>query len=396
MESLYLDYAATTPPDPRVMSAMAPFFDFEKNLFGNPGSLHGYGQTALAALDDARTRVAQALTAGRDEIIFTGSATEANNLVLRGTVRAFVRAHPHFAVPRLIVSAIEHPSVLDTARTMERDGEVEVDVLPVGENGIVDSAALAGVLNERTALVSCQWVNNETGMIQPLGDLARVIEKYRQEHKEKTWPLLHSDAVQAAGLFDLNMARTPIDFLAVSAHKLYGPRGIGALYARGGAARGTCAPLITGGTQEYGLRAGTENVSGAVGLAKALAVCGEERAGERERLKKISSYFFSRLSAALPSIALNGDDASRAPHIVNIYFPEHDRLWLALDVARVAASAGSACHQRQAVPSHVLAAMGCDARRIARSTRFSFGRYTTEAEIDEAVRRIIMIHERVK
>lgn len=395
-ESLYFDYAATTPLDPRVADATAPFLDPQKNLFGNPGSLHGYGQTALAALDDARTRIARTLTAGRDEIIFTGSATEANNLVLRGAVRAFVRAYPDIPAPRVIVSAIEHASVLDTARSMERGGEIELKILPVAENGAVDPGALAGVLNERTALVSCMWVNNETGMIQPIDAAARVIEAYRRQRGEKTWPLLHSDAVQAAGLFDLNVARTPVDFLTVSAHKLYGPKGIGALYVRGGAARGTCDPLITGGAQEYGLRAGTENVWGAVGLATALELCQEERAHEYDRLKKISSDFFGRLRAALPSIELNGDDALRAPHIINIYFPKHEQLWLALDVARVAASAGSACHQRQAQPSHVLAAMGCDAQRIARSTRFSFGRYVTPAQIDEAVRRIIIIHERAK
>ena len=396
MESLYFDYAATTPPDPRVIGAMAPFLDYQRDLFGNPGSLHGYGQTALAALDDARTRIAQALTAGRDEIIFTGSATEANNLVLRGAIRAFARAHPSIQKPQLIISAIEHSSVLDTARSMERDGEVELVVLGVQKIGVVDPKILKDVLSDHTALVSCQWVNNETGMIQPVDALASIVEAYRREHGEKNWPLFHTDAVQAAGLMDINTARTAVDFLTLSAHKLYGPAGVGALYVRQGAARGTCMPLITGGSQEYGLRAGTENVSGAVGLATALALCEEERIGERERLKKISSYFFDRLRAALPSIELNGDDALRTPHIINIYFPDHDRLWLALDVAHVAASAGSACHQRQTVPSHVLAAMGCDAQRIARSTRFSFGRYTTEAQIDEAVRRIIMIDKGAK
>lgn len=396
MESLYLDYAATTPPDPRVMKAMAPFLEYERNLFGNPGSLHGYGQTALAALDDARTRVAQALTAGRDEIIFTGSATEANNLVLHGAVRAFKRAHPNIAMPRLIVSAIEHASVLDTARAMESDGDVELKVLPVEKSGAVDISALAGVLDERTALISCMWVNNETGMTQPIEMLARAIETYRREHGEKIWPLFHSDAVQALGLLDINVSRTPVDFLTFSAHKLYGPRGVGALYMHGGYARGACAAVITGGEQEYGLRAGTENVSGAVGLATALELIKTERTNESDRLKKLSSYFFDRLAAAIPSIELNGDGGLRIPHIINIYFPGHDRFWLALDVAHVAASAGSACHQRQAVPSHVLAAMGYDAQRVARSTRFSFGRYTTEAQIDEAVSRIIMIDTKAK
>jgi len=396
MESIYLDYAATTPLDPRVYAAMAPFLDRERNLFGNPGSLHGYGQTALAALDDARTRVAKALTAGRDEIIFTGSATEANNIILRGAVRAFVRSHPEIAVPRLIVSSIEHASVLDTARSMERDGIVALTTLPVGKNGIVAAAALEAMLDERVAVVSCMWVNNETGMIQPIDEIASLIGVYRKEHGEKTWPLFHSDAVQAMGLFDINVARTPVDFLTLSAHKVYGPKGVGAAYVRGGAARGTCAPLITGGQQEYGLRAGTENVAGAVGLAKACELCQEDRLSEAARLKKMSHDFFNRVRAALPVLELNGDEALRAPHIINIHFPEYDRLWLALDVARVAASAGSACHQRQTMPSHVLAAMGCDEKKIACSTRFSFGRYTTQEEIDEAVRRIIMIHERAK
>jgi cysteine desulfurase len=395
-KQIYMDYAATTPLDARVATEMAPFLDDRRNLFGNPGSLHGYGQTALAALDDARARLAKMFVAHRDEIIFTGSATEANNLVLRGAVRAFQSAHPNIAVPRLIVSSVEHASVLDTARSMERDGIVALTTLPVDANGIVVASALEAMLDERVAVVSCMWVNNETGMIQPIDEIARRITAYRKERKGGKWPLFHSDITQAAGLFDINVARTPVDFLTLSAHKIYGPKGVGAAYVRGGASGGTCAPIITGGSQEYGLRAGTENVVGAVGLVKALELCREERLSEVARLKKMSHDFFNRVRAAFPSLELNGDEALRAPHIINIHFPEYDRLWLALDVARVAASAGSACHQRQAIPSHVLAAMGRSSQSIARSTRFSFGRYTTQEEIDEAARRVIMIGERVK
>ncbi|MFA6495417.1 MAG: cysteine desulfurase family protein [Candidatus Paceibacterota bacterium] len=395
-QSIYLDYAATTPFDRRVVEAMAPYMDAERELFGNPGSLHGYGQMALAALDDARHRIARVLTAHHDEIVFTGSATEANNLVLRGAVKAFVRDHPENPVPRIIVSAIEHPSVLNTARLMAHDGEVELIILPVTPAGVVDVGVLEDVLNNRTALVSCMWVNNETGIAQPIDALINSVEAYRHKQSQNTWPLVHVDAVQAMGLWDINMARTSVDFLTMSAHKLYGPKGVGAMYVRGGAMRGVCVPVLTGGDQEYGLRAGTENVAGSVGLATALELCGGERVHEYDRLEKLSLDFFNQIHAAIPSSALNGDPSLRAPHIMNVYFPGCDRLWLSLDVARIAVSAGSACRQRQAVPSHVLAAMGCDVQRIAQSTRFSFGRQTTKAQIDEAVRRVIMIYKKTK
>lgn len=396
LDAIYFDYAATTPLDPRVFDAMVPYLNGPGAHFGNPNSLHGYGQEALAALDDARVRIARAIAASRDEIFFTGSATEANNLALRGSTQAFCHDHPDIKKPRIIVSAIEHASVRETAAELERNGLAEVVEIPVAPDGIVDLDFLERAINGKTALISCMWVNNETGVVQPVGEIASLVLKYKRIHKEKKWPCVHSDAAQAVGFFDVAVTKTFVDFLTLSAHKIYGPKGVGALYVRGGVSGRTCVPVITGGGQEDGLRAGTENVPGIVGFASALELCVRERTVETARMRDLGLYFIARLRAAIPELVVYGEHADRSPGIINVRIPEFHRLWLALNIAHIAVSTGSACHQRRPIPSHVLRAMGFGQDEISQSVRFSFGHGTTRAKIDAAIERIIMAYDRLK
>jgi len=389
MERIYADYAATTPCDSRVIDAMISFNSYEKQGFGNPSSLHSFGQVALTAVDYARERCAQAITAHRDEIVFTGCATEANNLALSGTVAQFKKRNKDTAIPHLVISSIEHASVLTTALQLEKDGLAHVSFIPVTKNGVVDVGAMEKMITPKTVLVSCMAVNNETGVIQPIERIAAFLVAYKKQEKT-IWPLFHTDAVQALSVLDVNVMRWGVDLATFSAHKAYGPKGVGMLFVRNDI-RNAISPLIVGGDQEMGMRAGTENVSGIVGFGEAAHWCVHAYRKDAEKIKNLSDYFARTIQEKLPGSILWGADAPRAPHIVSLYLPSFDRLWIALDAAGVAVSSGAACRQRQASLSHVLSAMGVFEQQAQQTVRFSFGNYTTKKEIDDLVRRVILV-----
>lgn len=404
---IYLDYAATTPVDSAVLAVMKPYFN---KRFGNASSLHSWGQEAMAALDEAREKITKAIGADFREIIFTGSATEANNLALRGVVKKYISENqPKISVnqrPRLIISAIEHESILENARDLEKDG-VEVVYLPVDHEGIVDLKKLRAALNERTILVSIMYANNEIGTIEPIAKISSIINKFK---KPKTnyhlpsanYPLFHTDVAQAFQYLDCNVNKLGVDLMTLSAHKIYGPKGIGALYVRKLKTKNSkLKAIITGGGQEFGLRSGTENIPSVVGFAKAVELVSNSRELENERISKLRDYFWKEIKKVYPRAQLNGSAISinqrsyqhksvRLPNNLNVYFPGHkvEDLLIKFDLAGVAVSAGSACSARGTEPSHVLKACGFPLERIKSSLRITLGRPTTKAEIEEAIKRI--------
>ena len=397
MKPVYLDHAATTAADARVLKEMLPYFCEE---FGNAHSLHSFGRRAVAAVDGARDAVAGLLGAKAGEIYFTSGGTEADNWALRGA------AHANAARgKRVVVSAVEHPAVTEAARLLAGEG-FEVAVCPVDAEGILDLDAFERLVGEGACLAAVMAVNNETGAVQPLAEAARICHA--------RGALLFCDAVQAAGAYALRVDDIPADLLSLSAHKFGGPKGVGALYVRAGTA---IAPLIAGGHQERGLRGGTTNVPGAVGLAAALALARKELPLARESAGKACEHFISRVLAGIPGAHLNGPRAAqradtppalraanldvaaeegakeeeRAPYcgrlysIANFSFDgaDGDRLLALLDRAGVAASGGAACSSGSPDPSPVLLAMGRSGA-LARGVRFSFGKENTLQEADFA------------
>jgi len=410
MKKIYLDYASTTPVDKEVEKAMRPYFGLR---FGNPSSLHGFGQEAMAAVDNAREVIAKSIRADFREIIFTGSATEANNLVLRGVVKNFSLGQIDSRNrPRLIVSAIEHESVLETAKDLEKRG-VEVVYIPVSKDGLVNLKKLRESLNERTILVSIMYANNEVGIVQNIAEIIRMIRDVQEDRKNgfqippmgraskfgmtgDNFPLFHTDAVQAFQYLDCDVNKLGVDFMTLSAHKIYGPKGIGVLYVKSQTSntklqtnyKKVLEPLITGGGQEFGLRSGTENVLAIVGLAKAVELRNKLLLNENKRVEKLRDYFLNELKKIYPKLKVNGSFRNRLPNNLNVAFLGQKSLDLLvkLDLAGVAASSGSACSARVLKSSHVLNAMNLDLKYIESSLRFTLGRGTRRGNIDYVVK----------
>lgn len=396
MKRYYFDYAASTPVDPAVVKAMEPFW---AEKFGNPGSLHSFGQEASAAVFEARDTIAKSLGCHYSEIIFTGSATEANNLALKGVVKSSKVQSPWPGRPKIITSAIEHDSVLDTCRELEKDG-AEVVYLPVSKNGIVDLKKLESALDERTVLVSIMYANNEIGTIQPIFEISEIIKNFKnRKFKESTnqqinqvtnYPILHTDAVQAFNYLNCNVGDLGIDLLTLSSQKIYGPKGIGLLYIKKDL---KISPLITGGGQENGFRSGTENVPGIVGFAKAIELADKIREKESKRLSALQEYFLKQVKKINPKIELNGDVKNRLPNNINLYITAKDGsrgsaqdLVIALDMAGFAVSPGSACSARVCSPSHVLKALGHSDEKAMSGLRITFGRQTDKKAIDSLLK----------
>ncbi len=403
MNRIYLDYAATTPVDARVLRAMQPYFS---RAFGNPSSLHSFGQEAIAAVDVSRETIAKTIGADFREIIFTGSATEANNLALRGALNwvkgqgSGVRKNKR---PRIIISAIEHESVRETAYALRRDG-VEVIEIPVDAQGFVDLKKLEAALNPQTVLVSIIYANNEVGTIQRIGEIGNMIQKYRSS-RQSEYPFLHTDAVQAFQFLDCAPLELGVDLMTLSGHKIYGPKGIGALYIKNQISKikngggSFVKPLITGGGQEFGFRSGTENVPLIVGFAKAVEMAVSYRIKEGKRIAGLRGYFWNALQKIAPSAHLTvpcvnmagaGENIRFLPNILNIYFPDHSAEYMVtkLDILGAAVSSGSACHSRAHQSSYVIEAMGFPRARAERSIRFSFGRQTTKKDINFVLKKI--------
>jgi cysteine desulfurase len=368
LAGIYMDYQASTPADPRVVEAMRPYWS---TIFGNPHSTdHGFGWTADAAVEKARGQIAALIGADPDEIIFTSGATEANNLAILGIARASPRR-------RIVVSAIEHKSILAAARAAQDELGFEVVSVPVGANGIVDPADVAALLDERVALVSIMAVNNEIGTVQPLREIAATCQAIGA--------VFHSDAAQAVSVLPLDVYCDGADLMSMSAHKAYGPKGLGALYIRRHLPVRP-KPIIHGGGQEQGLRSGTLPTPLCVGFGEACRILAEERDAEIERIAALRSQLICKLQSAVPGLMLNGALAPRHSGSLNVRFPGVDaELLLQALQPNVAASTGSACTSGQPEPSHVLRAIGLSAPEAASSIRFSIGRFTTREEIDRAV-----------
>lgn len=372
---IYLDHHSTTPVDARVLEAMLPYFQHE---FGNAASrTHAFGWRAEAAVEDARERIAGLLGArASQEIVFTSGATESNNLAILGLADA-QRTKRH-----LITVVTEHPSVLDTCRSLVRRG-FEVTELGVDSEGFVSAADIQAAIRDDTFLVSVMAANNEIGVLQPIGEIA--------ESCRARGIVFHTDAAQAVGKVEFNLAGEGFDLASVSAHKLYGPKGIGCLYMRKtGRPRIRLEPRQYGGGHEFGLRPGTLAVAEIVGFAKALEICAEEREAEAKRLRELRDALWRRLEAALPNqTRLNGSPDRRLPGNLNLGFESVDGDRLISDLAGLAVSSGSACSSAQPGPSPVLLALGRNEELARASIRFGLGRSTTAAEISSAADQVI-------
>lgn len=389
-KAVYLDYAATTPVANSVLKAMRPFFTAK---FGNPSSIHAFGQEALAAIDSARDIIANFLHAERDEVIFTSSATEANNWALRGTVAnskfkiAGKRARStelygqNLKLPHVIVSAIEHKSVLETAFDLKRRGLIKLDLLPVNKRGVVQISKLNELLTPETVLVSVQYINSEIGTVQPVRLIAQIIERFKKETK-LSYPLFHCDAVQAPLYFDVRPEKLGVDLLTLSAHKLYGPKGVALLYIKKGT---PIKALITGGGQEYNKRSSTENVPTIVGFAKSIKLAWKHRENTYQKTKGLKKALITLLKKQLPRLRINGSIKKASPHILNISIPGimGDTLVIALDQAGFAVATGSACQSRAAEASYVLKALGLSQQASLEGVRLSLGPSTTHKEIKD-------------
>jgi cysteine desulfurase len=383
MRRIYLDHTATTPLDSRVADEMAPYFTAK---FGNASSIHSFGQEARAALDGSRDRIAGFLGAASGEITFTGSGTEADNFALKGTAHARRRLA---GKDHILTSAVEHHAVLETCRYLEGEG-FSVTYLPVDRSGTVSAKAVQDGIRPGTALVSIMHANNEIGTINPIEEITRVT-------REKGIPL-HSDAVQSFGKIPVNVDALGVDLLTISAHKIYGPKGIGALYIRRGM---EIDPFIHGGGQERGRRAGTENVPLAVGFAKAGNLIIEEREAESARLTSLRDEFRTMLLERLPGIIINTAERNTLSHILNISFDsskiriDGEALLFNLDLAGIAVTSGSACTSGSMEPSHVLLALGRDPATAKASIRFSMGRSTTIGDLRAVAGSLEQIVQRI-
>jgi cysteine desulfurase len=369
-DGIYMDYQATTPADPRVVEAMQPYWSA---MYGNPHSAdHAFGWNADAAVETARGHIAALIGADADEIVFTSGATEANNLAVLGIARASQPARK-----RIVVSAIEHKCVLAAARAAA-DESFEVITVPVGADGIVDPRAVAAVVNDRTALVSVMAVNNEIGTVQPLSEIAALCAA--------AGAVFHTDAAQALNALPIDVVALGADLMSLSAHKAYGPKGMGALFVRR-SLHVRPKPLIHGGGQEGGLRSGTLPTPLCVGFGEACRILADERDDDAKRISALRDRFLTALLNTVPGLMVNGDQAARHPGNLNLLFPQIDASLLLQNLhPNVAASTGSACTSGQPEPSHVLRAIGLSPEKANTSIRFSIGRFTTEHDVDDAAR----------
>jgi cysteine desulfurase len=375
---IYLDHHATTPVDPRVVEAMLPYFG---ERFGNPASRnHRFGWEAGEAVERARRQVAALVGASAKDIVFTSGATEANNLALKGVAEAGRVRGNH-----VVTVATEHRSVLDPLRRLERQG-FEVTVVPVGADGLVAVEQVSAALTERTTLVSVMAANNEIGVLQPIAELAAAAHR--------VGALFHTDAVQAVGKVPFDVEKLDVDLASLTAHKLYGPKGVGALYVRRRPRRVEPTPALDGGGQERGLRSGTLNVPGIVGFGAAAEIAHAEMTGEAERLRGLRDRLLARLRERVDAFRVNGSLDSRLPGNLNVSFEGVDGRALLVGLDEVAVSSGAAC--TAAEPSHVLVALGLSRDLALASLRFGLGRPTTADEVDYAASKVADVVTRLR
>jgi len=377
---IYLDAHATTPVDAEVVAAMLPFMN---GFFGNPaGGQHIFGREAAAAVAHARAQVAGLIGAGSCEIIFTSGATESNNMAIQGSV-----IPERAASCRVVTAASEHISVLDPVRALSRLG-ADIETLPVDRRGRVNPQVLKAALREPTTLVSLMAANNEVGTLHPIATLAAMARAQNA--------LVHCDAAQAVGHIPVDVKRWDVDFLSLSAHKFYGPKGVGALYVRGGVAGSSLRPVLHGGGHEDGLRAGTLNVPGIVGLGEACRLAAGRLKDDGRRVARLRDQLQRKLLEMIHGATVNGDQEARLPHNLNISLPGVDGRALAEALDGIAISTGAACTAAQEKPSHVLLAMGLSPEQALESLRFGLTRHTTAAEVDEAADAVVRAADRLR
>jgi cysteine desulfurase len=378
MRKVYLDHAATTPLHPEVLSLM---YEFMRDTFGNPSSVHSFGREAKKFTQEARQKVADLIGAAPEEIYFTSGGTEADNIAIIGTAMARRKNGNH-----IITSAIEHHAVIETCEYLAKNG-FEITFLPVDKYGMVDPDDVAGAIRKETMLVTIMHANNEIGTIQPIAEIGRIT----REHGVA----LHSDAVQTLTKIPVKVDDLGVDLLSLSAHKIYGPKGIGALYVRKGM---RLQPIMHGGGQERKLRSGTENTPGIVGFGKAAEVGAREMEQESARVKGLRDKLISRVLAEIPSVTLNGHPEQRLPNNANVSIAlvEGESLVLSLDLEGVAVSSGSACSSGSLKPSHVLKALGLPYEMMHGSLRMTLGRANSEEDIDYVVEALKKIAVRLR
>jgi cysteine desulfurase len=377
-EKIYIDYNATTPVDPRVLESMIPYM---QDMYGNPSSVHSFGGDSKAALDNARQQVAELIGARERDICFTSGGTESNNFAIKGAVYELKERGRH-----LITTVVEHASVLETFKFLESEG-YEVTYLPVDRDGLIDLAELREAITEDTILVSIMYANNETGVIFPMDEISEITKE--------SGVLLHSDAVQAVGKIEIDLKELQVDLLTLSSHKLYGPKGAGALYIRKGV---NLNPIIHGGGQERGKRSGTENVPAIAGLGKAAEIVKDDIKEENKRLIVLRDRLQEKIESKINGVTLNGHLEHRLSNTLNLSFDntEGESLVMNLDLEGVAVSTGSACSEGNVDPSHVLLAMGLTKEQAVSSLRFSFGRFSKESDIDLVLEKLPAIVERIR
>ena len=379
MKQIYFDNAATTAVEPEVVETMLPYFT---EAFGNASSPHGYGRSARQEMEKARDQVASLIGAKPEEIIFTSGGTESDNLALFGVLEAEEKKGKH-----IITSVVEHHAVLHTCEYLEKIGKAEVTYLPVDENGLIDPAEVEKAIRPDTVLISIMLANNEIGTIQPIAEIGEIAKKHQVT--------LHTDAVQAVGAISVDVNELNVDILTLTAHKIYGPKGIGALFVRKGT---RIKPLIHGGSHERNLRAGTESVVQIIGLGKAAEIAQRELKEDGERITKLRDYIISEVLEKIPYSRLNGDSVRRLPNNVNMSFSflEGEALLLMLDMKGIACSSGSACTSGSLDPSHVLLAIGLDHETAHGSLRITLGRHSTKEEADYLIQELPPIVARLR
>ena len=389
MQKIYLDYAATTPLDSEVFKAMKPYFS-EK--YGNASSIHQFGQEAQEGIIKARHQVADFLNCQAEEIIFTSGATEGNNAVIKGIGGNKKLARETGAKPLIIVSKIEHECVLAASDRLEKDGVAEVGYLPVDREGLVNLAELRTLIQPNTVLISVMYANNEIGTIQPIAEIGQMLQELNQNRKNKIY--FHTDAAQAVNYLDCDVQKLGVDLMTLSAHKICGPKGVGALFVR------KDTPLerfMDGGEQEFKLRAGTHNTPGIVGLGAAISKIKNEKL-KIKNIERLRDRLIDGILKSISAAFLNGSREHRLPNNANFRFDgvEGESLVVALDLEGIAISTGSACAARSLEPSHVLIAIGLNSLETHSSVRFSLGRYTTGQEIDSVLAVLPKIIERLR
>ena len=370
---VYMDYHATTPMDPRVFDAMKPYF---VDVFGNAASRnHSFGWEAEEAVEKARKQIADLIGASSKEIVFTSGATESNNLALKGVAEMYAEKGNH-----IITAATEHKAVLDTCKRLEKTG-IRVTYLPVQTNGLVDLEQLRGAITDKTILISIMYANNEIGVIQPVAEIGKIA-------KERG-VLFHTDAVQAVGKTPVNVLKDNIDILSLTGHKIYGPKGVGALYVRRKGPRVQLTAQMDGGGHERGMRSGTLNVPGIVGLGAACALCQAEMPEESKRMAFLRDKLRNKLESELDEVYINGTMEHRLPNNLNISFAYVEGESLLMGINDIAVSSGSACTSATLEPSYVLKALGAGDELAHSSIRFGLGRFNTEDEVDYVARKVI-------